>query len=489
MVGAPRGCLCGPCGLHGLTHSSPASGVSDHDLLYSKKEVEGAPTAQPFGSQPPPQAGHGTTFGARSSGAVHRAQGSKPGSAIKKAASREWSGAGDISDMFSRALTLGGARSDGAATAVPPGRGAPPPALGLPATVRAHRPATPAEESRRRVEELEDLLRKKKQLLASSMVARLPDSGSKIKAQVDQLERELAVELGALPAAAPGITPPSSAPSEVPPKGADAAQQEAHAAPVPTGSALAGADGWQGGRHSSSGRSLPPPFPTGHQGATNGGASSCPVPSAVAPPTLPTPLLTAPSFLLPARAQTQQAGPAPSGSPLRNLGAKLYDMATSMLGARPAGDDEQDTGGVVDLSVEEDAGQVGGCQASKDMSHGVQEPGGHRGKDRETTPSAVHAPAVAGAGVQQVETHEAAAVADSENEEAWASLEEQQKATKHLKKRLAKYYALATELACKPGSELEVTKVMHKLERIRAEYKAAKMKLQFMEATCTALPE
>ena len=60
-----------------------------------------------------------------------------------------WSGAGDISDMFSKALSLGGdsaggGRSAGAAAAVAPGRGFVPPPSALPATLQASRAAAAA---------------------------------------------------------------------------------------------------------------------------------------------------------------------------------------------------------------------------------------------------------------------------------------------------------------------------------------------------------
>ena len=66
-----------------------ATGVSDHDLLYSKKDKEAPASAVPFGSQPP-EATPGLTFGGGSSGVgdSQRPQGPKHSSAIKKTATQ-----------------------------------------------------------------------------------------------------------------------------------------------------------------------------------------------------------------------------------------------------------------------------------------------------------------------------------------------------------------------------------------------------------------
>lgn len=98
-------------------------GVSDHDLLFSKKEREGAPAAAAVTASSLPRAS-GSRGAAPGSTA---AAGSSPRKGVySKAANQGWSGGSELSDLFARAVTISGGSKAGpsaaaAAAAQPPG--------------------------------------------------------------------------------------------------------------------------------------------------------------------------------------------------------------------------------------------------------------------------------------------------------------------------------------------------------------------------------
>eukprot|EP00887_Chlorella_sp_A99_P003096 scaffold9.g3096.t1 len=161
------------------------AGVSDHDLLFSKKDRE-APAGEPrFGSAPPeapPAAGGGAGGGAP------RVRVGRPGSGASRAATQGWAGASDLSDVFSRALQVGGSGGAGGRA----GAGA----FGLSAAA-FQLPGGVADlaqlEREARAAELQEALRKQRWIMSNPvLVAGLKDNGAKIRAKVAELERELA---------------------------------------------------------------------------------------------------------------------------------------------------------------------------------------------------------------------------------------------------------------------------------------------------------
>lgn len=114
----------------------PCSGVSDHDLLFSKKEKEAPPAAAVTArSRPEGSRGGGSSSaswggcGGPASGAG-AGRGSSPRKGVfSKTATQGWSGGSELSDLFSKAVTIsgprGGAGSNAAvvAAARPPGVG------------------------------------------------------------------------------------------------------------------------------------------------------------------------------------------------------------------------------------------------------------------------------------------------------------------------------------------------------------------------------
>ena len=104
--------------------------MSDHDLLFSKKERE-APPQQP-GSFTKPAAASRSSAATRSSaaaGSSGRAAGAGPSprkGVFAKTASQGWSGSSELSDLFAKRLSIGGGAGGSAAAAAaaqPPGPG------------------------------------------------------------------------------------------------------------------------------------------------------------------------------------------------------------------------------------------------------------------------------------------------------------------------------------------------------------------------------
>lgn len=162
-------------------------GVSDNDLLYSKKEKEGNNGAK-FGSEPPEVQ--------KAFGSPHK----RPKGARPAVGSQEWSGGGDISSMFSKALNLnekgsGGAGEDGSfptssssKTGIPAGT-----ASGGVYNVALNNAETnPIPKQERRIKQLVDQIEKQENLLRNkTLIASLGDGGVKIQAKVDELRKEL----------------------------------------------------------------------------------------------------------------------------------------------------------------------------------------------------------------------------------------------------------------------------------------------------------
>ena len=101
------------------------AGVSDHDLLFSKKEREAS--AAPAGTRPTATRG---AVGGSGVGSAAGRQAARPGGGgtglFGKTAAQGWSGGGsELSDMFARAVTVSGSSSSSAAAvaaaALPPG--------------------------------------------------------------------------------------------------------------------------------------------------------------------------------------------------------------------------------------------------------------------------------------------------------------------------------------------------------------------------------
>ena len=98
--------------------------MSDHDLLFSKKERE-APAQQP-GSFTKPAAASRSTAAAGSSGRAAGAGSSPRKGVFAKTASQGWSGSSELSDLFAKRLSIGGGAGGSAAAAAaaqPPGPG------------------------------------------------------------------------------------------------------------------------------------------------------------------------------------------------------------------------------------------------------------------------------------------------------------------------------------------------------------------------------
>ena len=106
------------------------AGVSDHDLLFSKKEREAPPQqqqAQQPGTFGNPTASRSAGWSAVSGGSARGAgAGASPRKGVfAKTASQGWSGSSELSDMFAKRLSISGAGGSAAATAAaqPPGPG------------------------------------------------------------------------------------------------------------------------------------------------------------------------------------------------------------------------------------------------------------------------------------------------------------------------------------------------------------------------------
>ena len=100
--------------------------MSDHDLLFSKKERE-APPQQP-GSFTKPAAASRSAAAASSSGIGRAAgAGASPRKGVfAKTATQGWSGSSELSDLFAKRLSIGGGAGGSAAAAAaaqPPGHG------------------------------------------------------------------------------------------------------------------------------------------------------------------------------------------------------------------------------------------------------------------------------------------------------------------------------------------------------------------------------
>lgn len=116
-----------------LPSSTTIPGVSDHDLLFSKKEREApeqAPAAAgagPSGRAPPAAGGSGgwgagaSATGGRGAGVSAGAGASPRKGLFSKTATQGWSGGGDLSDMFAKRLSIsssaGGSSAGAAAVA------------------------------------------------------------------------------------------------------------------------------------------------------------------------------------------------------------------------------------------------------------------------------------------------------------------------------------------------------------------------------------
>ncbi|KAL4427704.1 hypothetical protein ABPG75_001793 [Micractinium tetrahymenae] len=169
------------------------AGVSDHDLLFSKKEREAPPTSITARAEAP----------SRAAGAA--GAGSSPRKGVfGRTAAQGWNGSSELSDLFAKAVTISGgatARSSAAAAAaagaLPPGGGW----AGAGAQTGAGAVQQPSPTQRRlsgsgrdplqeRMEQLEELLERKRHLLTLS--AGLADGGKRVRSQIAELEQELA---------------------------------------------------------------------------------------------------------------------------------------------------------------------------------------------------------------------------------------------------------------------------------------------------------
>ncbi len=104
------------------------AGVSDHDLLFSKKERE-APPASITARADSPSRGAGARGGATGAGTAGSG-GSLHKGVFGRTATQGWNGGNELSDLFAKAVTIsgGGAARSGAAAAAaagaqPPGSG------------------------------------------------------------------------------------------------------------------------------------------------------------------------------------------------------------------------------------------------------------------------------------------------------------------------------------------------------------------------------
>lgn len=114
--------LCTGQVTHLPTHPPP--GVSDHDLLFSKKERE-APPGSSAGRTFTGSAAAGGRSGGSSGATAGRggaAAGPSPRKGVfSKAASQGWSGGSELSDLFAKRLSISGSGAATAAAAQPPG--------------------------------------------------------------------------------------------------------------------------------------------------------------------------------------------------------------------------------------------------------------------------------------------------------------------------------------------------------------------------------
>ncbi|GAB4822407.1 hypothetical protein N2152v2_009453 [Parachlorella kessleri] len=507
------------------------AGVSDHDLLYSKKDREAPPSAAKFGLQPP-EATPGLSLGGGGGGAggSHRPQGPKQSSAIKKTATQGWSGAGDISDMFSRTLNLGGggsSNSSGAAAAVAPGRGLAPPPFILPTSLQSRR-ASDKELQQEKVDELEERLRKQKSLL--SLGTKLPDGGAKVRTLIAELEQQLAVEraklVGGGSAASNGSS--SSSTSGI---GGESAATSGGSSRVPAqsgpaassaggGAALAGASKVPSSRVAGEGgRPLGPAAAGGQPGrGSAGGAAAGP---GTADSRVPRPAAAVPQQQQdeqrrhdsPARDKEQSTSAAverldqphqpadqhqgretgPPTSPLRFLGSKLLSIASAVLGssgqtpAAPLSPHGGSSAQRLPKSRVSNGGEVIELMSDEEQEAALL-PAAH------PLPTSEVVAAVLGSGsmplrpasgpeVLQLPPQEQQQPAGQQPEGLGgcgehSPLETQELVVKKLKKRLYKYATLLQQEREAPQEPDGVQKLERKVRKLGEEYKAAKRKLQ-----------
>lgn len=101
------------------------AGVSDHDLLFSKKERE-APPQQPGSFTKPAAASRSSGSAAAGSSRPAGAGASPRKGVFAKTATQGWSGSSELSDLFAKRLSIGGGAGGSAAAAAaaqPPGPG------------------------------------------------------------------------------------------------------------------------------------------------------------------------------------------------------------------------------------------------------------------------------------------------------------------------------------------------------------------------------
>ncbi|KAI3429485.1 hypothetical protein D9Q98_005576 [Chlorella vulgaris] len=212
------------------------AGVSDHDLLFSVKAKE-APAGGPLTR--PAVAARPSSSSSSSSAPAYAAGGPSPRkqALFGKTATQGWSGGSELSDMFARvtvsAPASGGSSAAVAAAAQPPGISRTPPA---PALVRLDQ--SPRVTTQERIADLEGLLERKVHLLTLSS---LPDGGAKVRAQIAELESELAdVKRECVPAAAAAPEHRTSSQRHSPADGGRAAAPASSAAlwPLPSAPAV-----------------------------------------------------------------------------------------------------------------------------------------------------------------------------------------------------------------------------------------------------------
>jgi SNF2 family DNA or RNA helicase len=189
--------------LNFLTTLEGFSGISDHDLLYSVKEVEGNGLAPEMGSAAagvPLPAEYQPGFSVPSPLKKNNRSGGGGGGG---AGSQEWGGGGDISTMFGKMLSIGGSKARNekrgppsyeAATAAAAAAAAP--SIQTGGRISPETSFSEYDIQQKQLESLKLQLAKQESLLSNPiLVAGLMDGGAKIRARVEQLRQEI-LEMG-----------------------------------------------------------------------------------------------------------------------------------------------------------------------------------------------------------------------------------------------------------------------------------------------------
>ncbi|KAL4444622.1 hypothetical protein ABPG77_002439 [Micractinium sp. CCAP 211/92] len=177
------------------------AGVSDHDLLFSKKERE-APPASITARADGPSRGAGARGGATGAGTAGSGGSPRKG-VFGRTATQGWNGGNELSDLFAKAVTIsgGGAARSGAAAAAaagaqPPGSGwagaAVQPGAGAvrqPSPTQRRLSDSGRDPLQERIDQLEELLDRKRHLL--TLASGLADGGQRVRSQIAELDQEL----------------------------------------------------------------------------------------------------------------------------------------------------------------------------------------------------------------------------------------------------------------------------------------------------------